>query len=283
MTTAADAPLDIEALRKARAAIGIGHSIEYFETIASTNDRARELAAAGAPEGVAVIAEAQTQGRGRLGRRWESPPNRNLYLSVLLRPPIAIEEAPLIALVAGLATTEAVGQWAPRARIKWPNDVVIEGRKTAGILTELYTGNGSAAVIVGIGVNLNLAVEELPAELRDKATSVSAATGKPVDRAAFAAALLSKLEGRYRQLCGAGFAALREAWDALSCLTGRRIRISGAGGTQQGTVLGMGKDGTLRLVSDGGGEMRVVAGDVTVLDGYGSQEPYAGTKVKPDQ
>lgn len=271
--TAADAPLDIDTLRQARAAAAIGHSIEYFASIGSTNDRVRELAASGAPEGVVAIAEAQTHGRGRLGRRWESPANRNLYISVLLRPPIDAEAVPLIALVAGLATAEAVAAWAPQARIKWPNDVLIDGRKTAGILTELYADGEAPAVIAGIGVNLNIRVDELPEELRDKATSVSAATGRVVDRAAFAAALLARLQERYQQFCSGGFAAVRRHWEALSCLNGRHVRISGAGTTQQGTVAGMADDGTLRLVSDDGDEMRVVAGDVTVLDGYGSNPP----------
>jgi BirA family biotin operon repressor/biotin-[acetyl-CoA-carboxylase] ligase len=271
--TAADAPLDIEALRKARAAARIGHRIEYFDTIGSTSDRVRELAATGAAEGVVVIAEAQTRGRGRLGRRWESPPHRNLYLSVLLRPPIEPGNTPLIALVAGLATAEAVARWVPQAQIKWPNDVLIDGRKTAGILTELHADGDALAVIVGIGVNLNLEIDELPAELQDKATSVSAATGQPIDRADFAATLLSQLQERYDQFRDAGFAALRRAWDDRSCLNGRRVTISGAGPARSGTVLGLSDDGTLRLISDEGSEMRVVAGDVTVLDGYGSNPP----------
>ncbi len=271
MTVAAlRAPLDIQALRAARAAAAIGHAIEHFETLGSTSDRARELAEAGAPEGVVVIAEKQTQGRGRLGRRWESPPNRNLYVSILLRPAIDAEEAPLLALVAGLATAEAVAEWAPQAQIKWPNDVLIDGRKTAGILTELYTEAEQLAVIAGIGVNLNLGLDELPPELRDKATSVYAATGRAVDRAVFAATLLSKLEERYRQFRTSGFAAMRQHWNARSCLNGHRVTISGAGVTQRGKVIGMGDDGTLQLLSEEGTEMRVVAGDVTVLDGYGS-------------
>jgi BirA family biotin operon repressor/biotin-[acetyl-CoA-carboxylase] ligase len=266
----ADAPLDIDTLRGARAGARIGHTIEYFPTISSTSDRAREVAGTDAREGVVVIAEAQTQGRGRLGRRWESPPNGTLYGSVLLRPAIVPEDAPLVGLVAGLATAEAVAQWAPQARIKWPNDVLIDGLKTAGNMTELHAGANAAALIVGIGVNPHIGIEELPAELRHKATSVAASSGQAVDRTAFAAALLASLQGRYELFCAGGFQALRESWEGLSCLTGRRVQIGGAGAPQAGTVLGMGDDGTLRLLSEDGCEMRVVAGDVTVLDGYGS-------------
>lgn len=281
--TAADAPLDIEALRQARAATRIGHTIHYFATIGSTSDHARELGIAGAGEGVVVIAEAQTGGRGRLGRRWESPPHRNLYTSILLRPSIEPDDAPQIGLVAGLATAEAVGQWTA-AQIKWPNDVLIAGRKTAGILTELHTVSGEPPfVVVGIGVNLNIAIDEFPEELRDKATSLSAATGRLIDRVAFADALFTRLEERYGQFCTAGFAPIRQCWDELSCLTGRRVRIAGAGPTREGEVIGMGDDGTLRLISEDGGEMRVVAGDVTVLDGYGSVSGEAAGGNPPDR
>jgi BirA family biotin operon repressor/biotin-[acetyl-CoA-carboxylase] ligase len=269
--TSAGAPLDIEALRQARAAAHIGHAIHYFETIGSTSDHARELGLAGAAEGTVVIAEAQTRGRGRLGRRWESPPNRNLYTSILLRPSIDPEHAPRIGLVAGLATAEAVGRWAA-AQIKWPNDVLIGGRKTAGILTELHAaGTGSPIVIVGIGVNLNISIDEFPDELRDKATSLSTATGAPIDRVAFADALFASFEQRYEQFCSAGFAPLRPSWDSLSCLNGRRVCIAGAGPRQEGIVVGLDDDGMLRLAAGDGGEMRVVAGDVTVLDGYLSE------------
>lgn len=270
MTAAGGAhvPLDIERLRRERAGARIGHTIDYFESIGSTNDRARDLAAGGAPEGVVVIAEMQTRGRGRLGRRWESPAYRNLYMSVLLRPSITPESVPSIGLTAGLATAETVARWAPQARIKWPNDVLLDGRKTAGILTEAH--DGTAAVVAGIGVNLNMTADELPEELRDKATSLAAVTGRTVDRTAFTLALLSQLEECYGLLCNTGFAALRQRWEDLSCLNGRHIRVSGAGTEQEGTVIGLDADGTLLLRSAGGEEVRVVAGDVTVLDGYGS-------------
>ena len=149
--------------------------------------------------------------------------------------------------------------------------MLIAGRKAAGILAELHTGPTGLAIVAGIGVNLNLRLDELPEELRDKATSILAATDQLVDRAAFAARLLSELQKRYEQFCAGGFAAMRADWDRLSCLNGRRVNISGAGVVQNGTVAGMCDDGTLRLVSDDGCEMRVVAGDVTVLDGYGSE------------
>jgi BirA family biotin operon repressor/biotin-[acetyl-CoA-carboxylase] ligase len=268
---AAHAPLDIDALRRMRAQARLGHTIRYFESIGSTSDEARDQGAAGIAEGLVVIAETQTRGRGRLGRRWASPAYSNLYMSVLLRPAMAAEDTPQIGLMAGLATAEAVAAWVPQARIKWPNDVVIDGRKVAGILTEMTAGaDGSVAVVAGIGVNLNIAVEELPVELRDKATSLAAVSGTSIDRVAFANALLSRLEQRYEELCSAGFAPLRQRWDELSCLTGRHVRIAGAGAAQEGTVIGMAGDGALRLRSADGIEMRVVAGDVTVLDGYGS-------------
>ena len=135
--TAAHAPLQIDSLRRACAGARFGHTIHSFETIASTNTLAQRLAADGAAEGTVVIAEAQTQGRGRLGRSWISPAFRNLYLSIVLRPPIPAERAPQIGLVAGLATAETIREWAAEVALKWPNDVLLGGRKVAGMLTEL--------------------------------------------------------------------------------------------------------------------------------------------------
>lgn len=275
---AAHAPLAIDQLRRARAAHRLGCRIEYFDTTDSTNTVARHLAAEGAVEGTLVIAEAQTKGRGRLGRTWASPPARNLYLSIVLRPKIAVAEAAQLTLVAGLATVEAVSEWVPHAAIKWPNDVVIDGRKVAGILTEMEADDDRVRfVIPGIGVNLNAAPADFPDELRDKATALCAATGQHIDRTAFAERLLSCLEKRYVSFLDTGFAALRPLWEARSCLTGKAVQIDGAGQRSAGVVAGIGNDGSLILRDAGGAETRVVAGDVTVVGGYASS---AGKEAK---
>ena len=260
--------LAIDDLRRMRAAGRIGHTIHYFESADSTNDVAQRMAAAGAAEGTAVIAEMQTQGRGRLGRAWASPPFCNVYLSIVLRPPIAASDAPRLTLVAGLAVADAVRRWAPAA-IKWPNDVVIDGRKVAGILTEMEAdGDRVRCAIVGIGVNLNVAPDEFPPDLRGKVTGLRAVTGAPIDRVAFTAELMAQVEERYDLFLRAGFAALRPAWEACSFLSGRYVEIDDNGRRCAGVVRGIADDGALLLRDRAGRETRVVAGDVTVLGGY---------------
>lgn len=267
--SAAGAPLDVARLRAARAGRRIGGVIEYFACLESTNDRARALGLDGAPEGTVVIAERQTRGRGRLGRSWVSPPHVNLYLSVVLRPAVRAAAVPQLALVAGLATCEAVQPWAPAARLKWPNDVVVGGRKLAGMLAELETeGAAARLVILGIGLNVNSGPEDFPPGLRDTAIALREAAGGPVDRVAVAAALLDRLETRYAAYADGGFAALRRAWEALSCLGGRRVRVAEGGQTVEGVVIGLADDGALRVRDAGGTAREVRAGDVTLVGGY---------------
>lgn len=263
-------PLCIEEIRRARAPARLGRSVHYCESVTSTNSLATQLACDGAADGTVVIAETQTKGRGRLGRPWISPPYCNLYLSAILRPSLPASAAPQITLVAGLAVAEAVRQWAPGASIKWPNDVLIDGRKVAGILTELKVDEGRVRfVILGIGVNLNSDAEDFPAELRDRAIGLCTAVGAPIDRTVFATRLLSRLEERYEQFLRDGFAAIRPLWEGLSCLSGRRVAIDTGGARQTGVVIGLAADGSLRLRDQTGQVRSVVAGDVTVVESQG--------------
>lgn len=262
-------PLDIAALRALRRGRRFGADIRHFDRLESTNTTARDLARGGVAEGVVVIAEAQSRGRGRLGRSWVSPPYRNLYLSLVLRPDMEPAAAPQLALVAGLATARAIASLGVDAQVKWPNDVLIAGRKVAGILTEMESdGDNLSAVILGIGVNVNLGLDELPAELRDKAGSVAAALGREVPRHELADRLLSDLEQDYDRFVMHGFGALRDEWNRRSCLNGRRVAVDDCGRRVSGEVVGLGEDGSLELRGAGGERLHVVAGDVTVVDGY---------------
>jgi BirA family biotin operon repressor/biotin-[acetyl-CoA-carboxylase] ligase len=268
-TTSAHTSLQVDALRRMRASSQLGQTIHYFDSVDSTNTVAQRLAADGAAEGTAVIAETQTRGRGRLGRAWSSPPFRNLYLSIVLRPPIAAAAAPQIALVAGLATTEAARHWAPSAAVKWPNDVVLDGRKLGGILAELESeGEHARCVILGIGVNLNSTAEDFPEDLRDKAIGLCTAAGRPIDRVEFADHLLSRLEETYDLYLRSGFAAIRPLWERRSALTGRHVRIETGRQCVEAVVTGLADDGTLLLRNATGETLHVVAGDVTVVGGY---------------
>jgi BirA family biotin operon repressor/biotin-[acetyl-CoA-carboxylase] ligase len=237
----------------------------------STQRLAREQARAGAAEGTIVIAEAQTQGRGRLGRHWHSPPGVNLYCTLILRPARSPAAVPQLALVAGVAVADAIREITGHsAQIKWPNDVLLDGRKVAGILTEMEGELDRVAfVLVGIGVNVNLDPDGLPPELAGSATSLRAAAGTPVDRAAFTARLLAALEARYGRFLAGGFAAIRPAFESTAFLTGRAVRVSGPDAAAQGRVVGIDDDGALRLERADGAMLRVLSGEVTLRDGGG--------------
>lgn len=244
--------------------------VVWHAEVDSTQRVARELARSGAAEGTVVIAEAQTAGRGRLGRTWHSPPGTNLYCSILLRPALSIVRVPELALVAGLGVARAADGLGLHARIKWPNDVLVGGRKVAGILTEMEAELDRVhVVIVGIGVNVNAAAEHFPPYLSDKATSLAVASGAPIDRIGFTAGLLAELESCFARHRDGGFAALRDEWERRSALTGRRVTVAGPHGDVAGEVSGLDDDGALRLVDASGTVHRIVAGEVTVPDGYG--------------
>ena len=246
----------------------LGRELHCFEILDSTNSTAREMAAAGAADGAVVIADSQRRGRGRLGRRWVSPARKNLYVSIVLRCDLPPERLAQISLLAGVATCETIREWCPEAAIKWPNDVLVAGRKTAGILSEMEQSHGHRAVILGIGVNLNSSSGDFPDELRGKATSLYLASGVEVDRARFAGHLLTALEQRYGLWRRDGFPAIAAAWRRLAPLIGRRIHVAEPSGDVEGEVLALDDDGALRIRRTDGREHRVVAGDVTVIGGY---------------
>jgi BirA family biotin operon repressor/biotin-[acetyl-CoA-carboxylase] ligase len=275
-------PAEITARLTARR---LGRRIVYFEATDSTNVQAMRLAREGAPEGTLVVAERQTQGRGRLGRAWSSPDSVNLYASWILRPTLAPAAAPQLSLAAAVALARALAPLAPGlVTIKWPNDCLLGGRKVAGILTEMDAElDRVRAVVLGIGVNLNATARAFPPELRATATSVRLATGRRVDRIAFTAALCDALEAVYDRLLQEGFGALIAEWNDYSCLTGREVTVECAGHRTTGVVRGLDASGRLVLARDGAragvADERVehvehiVAGDVTVIGGYAAIRP----------
>jgi BirA family biotin operon repressor/biotin-[acetyl-CoA-carboxylase] ligase len=167
-----------------------GRPYLYFEQCESTQ---RELAP-DAPDGTVAVAEEQTAGRGRLGRPWYAPPGSSVLVSVSLRPPVETARLPELSVVAGLATSDAIAEvTGVRPEVKFPNDLLVDGRKVAGILAEARDDR----VVLGIGINTNIAAEELPTEVDTPPTSLQLATGEPVDRAALLVAVLERLERRY--------------------------------------------------------------------------------------
>ena len=247
----------------------LAREIRYFDSIDSTNRVALELARSGAEHGTTVVAEGQTAGRGRLGRAFFSPPYRNLYTSIVLRPRLATAQAPTWILAAAVAVADAidatVGTAGP-AEIKWPNDVLLGGLKTSGILMELGAEASRVAFLVlGIGVNLNVDRAEFPEEFRALATSLAAHTGHRIDRTAFARCLYNRLESTLDACAQGGFAAVRPDFEARFRMPGRRVRVVDLDGSVlAGRALGIDADGALRVRRDDGQEVRVVAGDVTL-------------------
>jgi BirA family biotin operon repressor/biotin-[acetyl-CoA-carboxylase] ligase len=243
----------------------LGQTLHCSDELPSTNDRARELADAGASHGEVVVAESQSAGRGRRGRNWASPPGRNLYLSVILRPNLPPQRAPEITLVASVAACDACRKAGVEVGIKWPNDLLVGGRKVAGILTELSAEPDLVHwVVLGIGVNLNSGPGDFPAELRGQATSLSIERGQPVPRALFAAALLSELEQWLDRHAAEGFGPIREAWRERSVTLGREVRVDAEGGEISGVAEDIDASGAL-LVRGKSGLARVVSGDVRMV------------------
>ena len=248
----------------------IGWRIHYFNQIDSTQEAARELAAAGADQGTVVVAERQTAGRGRMGRAWHSPAGVNLYATIILRPPIPLTEVPRLSLVAGVAAAEALERDAPGiVSLKWPNDVWLRGRKAGGIIAEAVTDAQSrlSCVLLGIGLNVNLAASSIPEELREKATSLRIATGHLCDRIALADSLFNLLDSRYMETLTRGFDAARLAWERFSALKGKRVSIVAGDRRESGVVLGIDAGGAL-LLDIGERIERVVAGEVSVEGAY---------------
>lgn len=251
----------------------LARAFEWHETTDSTNRLAMERARDGAAHGTTIVAEGQSAGRGRLGRSFFSPPGLNLYSSSVLRPALDTARAPTTILAAAVAVAETVAAEVgdPDAvEIKWPNDVLLGGLKTSGILMEM----GAEAtrvrfLVLGIGVNLNVSRDAFPDEFRALATSVSSHLGRPVDRIAFAARLYDTLEAVLDLHADGGFEAVRPRFEARFRMRGRRVRVLDAVAGEGAPVLegradGIDADGALWIERDDGTRERVVAGDVTI-------------------
>jgi len=245
----------------------VGSRIRYIRETASTNTIAVELAQQGAPEGTIVLAETQTGGRGRLGRTWASP-RGNVYLSVVLRPALPMSKAPLITLVGAVAVAAAVRTYPGlEAGIKWPNDVLLSGKKVSGLLSELSAETDRIRhIVLGIGVNVNMDPRELPADVRPLATTLVAVAGRPVDRTVFLRHLLGELDRWYKHFLKDEAAVLAE-WRTLNVTIGRRVAVRGGGPALEGLARDIDDEGRLLVQLDTGSVHRVSAGDVTIVKG----------------
>jgi BirA family biotin operon repressor/biotin-[acetyl-CoA-carboxylase] ligase len=242
----------------------LGKKIHYFVSLDSTNSKAYELASRGAEEGEVVISESQEKGRGRLGRNWFSPPYLNLYASVILRPRIPPHRAPLITLMAAVATAEAIEQSTGLGpSIKWPNDILLRGRKVAGLLNEIKSETDRIDfVILGIGMNLNVDEKMFPQQIRPIATSLKRELGKTISRKEFLSNLLQELEAWYSVFLKEGGNSILRAWRNRAKIKGKRLKVTSFGKVISGTGVDVDSDGALILETRSGERMRIVAGDV---------------------
>lgn len=244
----------------------VGKKVLCFEELDSTNVMACELAEKGEPEGTVVIADRQNAGKGRLGRRWESPAGVNLYASILLRPEIPPWNAPQLTFVSAAATAETiVHMYDLPARVKWPNDVLIGGRKVSGLLNEM-SGESERLnyVVLGIGVNVNMESGQFPDELRNPATSLTIEKGTSVSRFDLTCSLLQRIDSLYSLYLTQGFDPVRQRWEACCDLVGQVVEVDQQGRVERGCVNGVDADGAL-LLETSAGELRVMAGDVRLL------------------
>jgi BirA family transcriptional regulator, biotin operon repressor / biotin---[acetyl-CoA-carboxylase] ligase len=231
------------------------HDIRWFDSLDSTNRYLLDEARRGAPEGVVAIADQQTAGRGRRGRDWVAPPGSSLLVSVLLRPELAPERTHVVSMACGVAMADAVEGVAGFAPgMKWPNDLVVDDRKLAGILAEAEGG----AVVVGVGVNVEW--QEFPAELAETATACNLEAGHAVDRSELLVAYLRALDRRYASL-----EDVPSEYRRRLATIGRRVRVERPGGDLVGQAIGVGESGELLVEADTGSAVEVRVGDVVHL------------------
>ncbi len=240
----------------------IGRDIQVFQETSSTNDVVEKLARDGVAEGVVVFAESQTKGRGRLGRRWVSPAGQGLWFSVLLRPALPPSLVTQLTIAVATAVARAVrSETGLVPQIKWPNDILIHGKKAVGILTELSAELDRVRyVVIGIGVDVN--VPTFPVELAATATSLAEAAGRQFIRADIAAAILKELDFDYARVRGAAFPALAEEWEQQCVTLGKRVRIHIGDRTVTGRAESLDSDGALVVRTDYGHLERILGGDV---------------------
>jgi BirA family transcriptional regulator, biotin operon repressor / biotin---[acetyl-CoA-carboxylase] ligase len=244
----------------------IGRDIQVFEQTTSTNDVIEKLARDGVREGVVVFAESQTRGRGRLGRKWVSPARKGLWFSILLRPNLRPQETTQLTVAAATALRRAiVSQTNLPVEIKWPNDLLIGGKKIAGILTEMSAELDRVRhVIPGIGIDVNQDANEFPAELRKIATSLKIESGESISRAALAVAILRELDEEYARVCARKFSEIADEWEEHCGTIGKDVTVQIGDRKIRGRAESLDDDGSLVLRTEHGRQQRITGGDVTI-------------------
>ncbi|MFA5846062.1 MAG: biotin--[acetyl-CoA-carboxylase] ligase [Thermodesulfovibrionales bacterium] len=246
----------------------IGREIIFFESIGSTNTAALELAEKGAPHGTVVIADRQTKGKGRLGRTWVSPPKKNIYMSVILRPEIEPKDATLLTIMTAVSCAKGVMKSTGlKAEIKWPNDLMISSKKLGGILTEMKSDpDGIVFAVIGIGINVNSKTKnDFPPDIRGIATSIREELGKIQSRTFIIAEILKELEHWYKVLLTEGRKPLFDEWKRLSSTLGRKVKVTAGDNVFTGVAEDIDRGGMLILRLPSGMLKKISSGDLTML------------------
>ncbi len=254
-------PSQVQAYLRTRV---LGQSIHCFDEVDSTQNVAQRLIRDGAPEGTLVLAERQTAGRGRLGRHWHSPKGKGIYMSLVVKPEIPLHLTPHLTLLAAVALNRAIRKVVPEVNpaIKWPNDLLVNGKKISGILLESSAENEQLQYIVtGVGISCNLELSDYPEELVPKATSLLIESGKRIDRARLIAEFLGQLEELYALYYAQGFSPIRTLWEASAATLGQTVRSSDAYGDFEGTAVGLNEWGGLILRMADGSERTIYSVD----------------------
>ena len=258
---------NLEVLEKRLAGKLIGRPLYYYPEIGSTNDEAFRLGIADTPEGAVVIAESQTSGKGRLQRVWHSPAGSNIYTSILLRPNFAPDQAPLISIAAGVAVAEILSKYCPgHVQLKWPNDVLLNKKKVSGILAQMKTSADDIDfVVLGIGINVNIAYNQLPLDIQSIATSLAIETGRGIDRLELIISLYENIAKWYKELTQSGFDAIKKKWLNFAPMIGQQVQVMFRNEVVSGKALGLDDDGLLIILTVDNETVKVSAGDATIL------------------
>lgn len=251
-------------IRRALTTMTFERTIHYYRTLDSTNIRAKTLIDGGAREGTLVIADEQTSGHGRFGRKWVSESGKNLTFSLILQPKLPADKLGVVSLYASLAIAKAIENFVPaKPECKWPNDVLIDGKKVCGILSKAITvGSILKGVVVGIGINVNQ--QKFPEEIGATATSLSIIAGKTFDRYEILATILKTMESIYYEMQNGILGNILKEWMRYSTIVGKEIRIDRHGSVISGTATGLADDGGL-IVRSNGKELKMLAGEVTII------------------
>ncbi|MET3941156.1 BirA family biotin operon repressor/biotin-[acetyl-CoA-carboxylase] ligase [Paenibacillus sp. PvP094] len=260
--------IDAAGLQLALQTSVFGRKALILDSTLSTQGDVQQMAEQGQAEGAVVLAEEQTGGRGRFGRKWFSPPGKGIWMSILLRPEQPLRNTPQLTLLTGVAVCRAVrAHTGADAGIKWPNDLLINGRKMCGILLESAVEDHELRYcIAGIGVDVNFDLTDYPEDLTSIATSIKVETGQQVDRTKLTAAILNEMEHLYLLYQREGFGVIASLWEALSVTIHREVKVSNPQGDIEGTAIGLDPSGALIVEKRSGERITVVSGEISLIN-----------------